>query len=236
MCRRVAAALLSKRHRWRDRVRGSRFVRHYGAVFEGFVDGRQWFVLVDLGVEAVCGVLAALVDLPQQQGSGCAALKIVMVAVTAAYAAAVAALRPSNTPMDAVAVSSNAAMGAAVAVAVLLLGPGVGAQLVFAQGIVAVATAVLPLVVFVLSRRAQRRVLALLRYGARHQVPSDGLSCDSDSGVSLMDLPAAMPDDGGGDLMLCLGETGSTEPTDQQEDAEEMLLHSESSISVLDGN
>jgi hypothetical protein len=99
-----------------------------------------------------------------------------MVAMTAAYAAAVAALRPSNTAMDTVAVSSNAAMGAAVAVAVLLLDPGVGAQLAFAQGIVAVATALLPLVVFVLSGRARRRVLALLRYGARHQVPSGGLS------------------------------------------------------------
>ena len=70
VCRRALAALQSERCHWRDRVHGSRFTRHYGAVFEGFVGGRQWFVLVDLSVEAVCGVLGALVDLPTQQGSG----------------------------------------------------------------------------------------------------------------------------------------------------------------------
>jgi hypothetical protein len=171
VCRRGAVALLSRRHRWRDRVRGSLFVLHYGAVFEGFIDGRQWFVLVDLGMEAVCGVLGALVDLPTQQGSRCFALKVAMVAVAVAYAAAVAALRPSNTAMDAAVTAVNAAMGAAVAVAVLLLSPDVGAQLSFAQGIAALATAVLPLAVFVLSGRARRRVVALLRCGARGETP-----------------------------------------------------------------
>ena len=113
---------------------------------------------------AFATLLGALVDLPQQQGSGCAALKIAMVAVTAAYAIALALLRPSNTPQDAVVVSVNAAMGAAVAIAVLL-SPTVGAELAFAQGIAAVSTAVLPLLVVVLSGRALRWLRELLQRG-----------------------------------------------------------------------
>jgi hypothetical protein len=123
VCRRVVAALLSRRHHWRDRVRGSRFVRHYGVVFEEFAEGRQWFVLADLGVEAVCGVLGALVELPQQQGSSCAALKIAMVAVMAASVAALALLRPFNALVHAAVFAVNATIGAAVAVSVLLLPP-----------------------------------------------------------------------------------------------------------------
>ena len=165
VCTPVSRLLLSRRHDWADRVAGSQFVRHYGAVFEEFVGGRQWFVLVDLSVEAVCGVLGALVDLPTQQGSGCASLKIAMVAVTAAYAVALALLRPSNTLQDAVLVSVNAMMGASVAVAVLLLRPDVGAKLAFVQGIAAVLTAVLPLFVVVLSGRALRWLRDLLQRG-----------------------------------------------------------------------
>jgi hypothetical protein len=102
-------------------------------------------------------VLGALVDLPQQQGSGCAALKIAMVAVTAAYAVAFAVLRPSNTRMDAAVTALNAVIGAAVAVVVLLQGPGAGVQLAFTQGMTAVVTAMLPAMAVGLSRRAPWR-------------------------------------------------------------------------------
>jgi hypothetical protein len=44
-----------------------------------------------------------------------------------------------------------------------------------------------------------------------------------------------MPDDGRGDLLLCLGETGNPELSDQHEDAEETLLQSDSG-SVIDGD
>jgi hypothetical protein len=113
-----------------------------------------------------------------------------MVVVTAVYAAAVALLRPSNTLMDAALVSVNAAMGAAVAVAVLLLSPGVGAELAFAQGIAAVSTAVLRLLVVVLSGRALRRVHRLLSWrvtgpqAARSSCWTSS-SSSSDAGCSL---------------------------------------------------
>jgi hypothetical protein len=129
-------------------------------VFEGFVDGRQWFVLVDLGVEAVCGVLGALVDLSEQHGSRCATLKIAMVAVTAAYAAAVAALRPSNTMHDAVLGYGNAAVGVAASVAVLL-SPTLGPSFAYAQGITAVVLAVASFAAVMVSGRILRRFVAL---------------------------------------------------------------------------
>jgi hypothetical protein len=84
-------------------------------------------------------------------------------------------LRPSNTLQDAMLVSVNAAMGASVAVAVLLLSPGVGAELAFAQGIAAVSTAVFPLLVVVLSGRALRWLRNLLQRGNVPLEPS--LSC-----------------------------------------------------------
>jgi hypothetical protein len=84
-----------------------------------------------------------------------------MVAVTVTYAVALAVLRPSNTPMDAAVTAVNAGMGAAVAIVVLLQGPGVGAQLAFAQGIFAVCTAVFPALAMVLSGRARRRLVGL---------------------------------------------------------------------------
>jgi hypothetical protein len=191
-CRGVLAALQSRRHRWRDCVRGSRFVRRYGAVFEEFVGGRQWFVLVDVSTEAVCGVLGALVDLPTQQGSGCAALKIAMVAVTLAYAAAVAVLRPSNTLMGSLIVSVNALAGVAGSVAVLL-SPTLGPRVVLAQGAVAVILVLPPLVDLVLSGRALRRLRGLLgRMVDEQHLASLGSSSDSFGVDGTSSLAAVM--------------------------------------------
>jgi hypothetical protein len=219
--------LLSRRHRWAAVVAGSLFVRHYGAVFEGFVDGRQWFLLVDLGTEVVCGVLGALVGLPSQQGTGCAALKIAMVAVTVTYAVALAVLRPSNTLMDAAVTAVNAGMGAAVAIVVLLQGPGIGAQLMFAQGIFAVCTALLPSVVFVLTGLGQRR----LPCG-----PPGRSSSDVDEGDSPRHSPAEVSDDGSAALLLLyLGEIECREPAELV-DAEDMpLLCNSSTGDIGDG-
>ena len=154
-------------------------MRHYGAVFEGFVDGRQWFVLVDLSTEVVCGALGALVGLPQQQGSGCAALKIAMVAVTLAYAAAVAVLRPSNTLMGSLTASVNALAGVAGSVAVLF-SPTLGPRVVLAQGAVAVILVLPPLVDLVLSGRALRRLRGLVgRMVDEQHLASLGSSSDS---------------------------------------------------------
>jgi hypothetical protein len=167
-------------------------VRRYGAVFEEFVGGRQWFVLVDLSTEAVCGVLGALVGLPQQQGSGCAALKIAMVLVTLAYAAAVAVLRPSSTLMGSVIVSVNALAGVAGSVAVLL-SPTLGPRVVLAQGAVAVILVLPPLVDLVLSGRALRRLRGLVgrRVDEQH-LASVGSSSDSFGVDGASSLAAVM--------------------------------------------
>jgi hypothetical protein len=130
--------LLSRRHDWADRVAGSQFVRHYGAAFEGFVDGRQWFVLVDLGTEVVCGVLGALVGLPQQQLVMCATLKIAMVAVTVAYAIVIFVLRPSGLLIESAKLSGSVAVLAVAGSVAVLLSPALGPRFVLAQGIVAV--------------------------------------------------------------------------------------------------
>jgi hypothetical protein len=115
--------------------------------------------------------MGAMVDLPQQQGSGCAALKIAMVVAAATYAGAVAVLRPSNTSIDAVATGVNAVIGVTVAVFVLFLSPSVGVQLAFAQGVVAVLAVVLPLLTALLSGRALRGVHALFTQKCPRHTP-----------------------------------------------------------------
>jgi hypothetical protein len=115
---------------------------------------------VDLSVEAVCGVLGALVDLPTQQGSGCAALKIAMVAVTGPYAVALALLRPSNTLQDAVLGYCNAVVAVAASVAVLL-SPTLGPSFAYAQGILAVVLAVASFSALLVSGRMLRRLVVL---------------------------------------------------------------------------
>jgi hypothetical protein len=179
-CRFVCAQLQSRRYRWRDREGRSRFVRRYGAVFAEFADGFHWFILVELSVEAACGVLGGLVYLPTQQSSECFALKIAMVAVQGAIAIAFAVLRPSNTTLHTMAVLSNSVMGAAVAASVLLLSPELSAQLVFAQGIAAVSAALLSVVVLVLSGRARQTLRGFWEGAtrAKHVVPP---GCSSDS-------------------------------------------------------
>ena len=102
----------------------------------------------------------ALVGLPQQQGSGCAALKIAMVLVTLAYAAVVAALRPSNTLQDTVLGYGNAVVGVAASVAVLL-SPTLGPSFAYAQGIVAVVLAAASFAALVVSGRIPRRFVEL---------------------------------------------------------------------------
>jgi hypothetical protein len=136
--------LLSQRCGWQDRARGSGFVRHYGALFEDHVGGRHWFIVVDLSAELLMGLLGALVGLPQQQATRCAWLRAAAVAVTASFLLAVALLRPSNRLLDAAVMTSNAAVGAAGAVAVLV-SADVGPSFALAQGIVAAASVLLSL-------------------------------------------------------------------------------------------
>jgi uncharacterized membrane protein len=100
------------------------------------------------------------VDLPQEQGSDCAALKIAMVVVTVTYAAAVAVLQPSNTLLDSVILVSNAAVGTAGNVAVLF-SPSLGPRFVLAQGIVAVVLVGSSFAALVFSGRMWRRLIAL---------------------------------------------------------------------------
>jgi hypothetical protein len=148
-------AALSRRARWRDRISGSGFVSHYGATFDAYGGGRQWFIVVDLCTEVVAGVCGALVYVPQQQGSRCAALKIAMVAVSVLYLAAVAVLRPANTALDAFITSSNASVAAVVSV-VVALSAEVAPTFALAQGVVASATSVASLAAVVYSGRLAR--------------------------------------------------------------------------------
>ena len=144
-------AALSRRARWRDRISGSGFVSHYGATFDAYGGGRQWFIVVDLCTEAVAGVCGALVYVPQQQGSRCAALKIAMVAVSVLYLAAVAVLRPANTALDAFVTASNASVADQSRTA-----RKHGATFALAQGVVASATSVASLAAVVYSGRLAR--------------------------------------------------------------------------------
>jgi hypothetical protein len=141
----VLRLLLSRRCGWGDRARGSGFVRHYGALFEEHVGGRQWFVVVDLSAEVLMGLLGALVGLPQQHATRCAGLKAAAVAVTASFLLAVLALRPSNKLLDAALTTSNAAVGFGSAVAVLV-SADLGPSFALAQGIFAAGSVVLSLV------------------------------------------------------------------------------------------
>jgi hypothetical protein len=158
--------LLSQRCGWRDRARGSGFVRHYGALFEEHVGGRQWFVAVDLSAEVLMGLLGALVGLPQQQVTRCQGLKAASVGVTASFLLAVVSLRPSNKLLDAVITTSNAAVGAAGAVAVLV-SADVGPPFALAQGIFAAASVLLSLGELHSAGRALRWLWAAVRGRAR---------------------------------------------------------------------
>jgi hypothetical protein len=243
VCHRLLVRLVSRRHCWCDRVNGSRFVRHYGAVFKEFVEGRQWFILLDLSVEALCGVLGALVDLPQQQDSGCAGLKIAMVVVTAGNAAAVAVLRPSNTPVSTVMVSINAAMGFAAAVAVLL-SPSVGEELAFAQGIAAVSSTALPVAALVLSGRARQRLRSLLVSSSDEELtvpPEWSLGDDSPQQLLIGAAGADTVDvDGDASLgcLLCAGDKEQTASESPRVDGivrEASILPPETDVCVSSG-
>ena len=119
-------------------------MRHYGALFEDHVGGRQWFVVVDLSAEVLMGLLGALVGLPQQHATRCAGLKAASVGVTASFLLAVVLLLPSNKLLDAAVTTSNAAVGAAGAVAVLV-SADLGPSFALAQGIFAAASVLLSL-------------------------------------------------------------------------------------------
>ena len=83
-----------------DAVRGSEFVRRYGALFARYRGGRHWFVAVEAVHQVLLGVVRGTVGVAALGGS-CAAPVGAAVAVAAAMLAAVALLRPYNTLLEA---------------------------------------------------------------------------------------------------------------------------------------
>ena len=107
---------LSSRWEWADRRRARGFVKRWGALFDAYGKGRQWFGVVELGASIAAAVLAGLVPLDRGDGAVCQDLQVVSAVAAVAFLASVVLLRPYGAPMDERLAKGNAAATAASSV------------------------------------------------------------------------------------------------------------------------
>jgi hypothetical protein len=126
-----------------DAVRGSEFVRRYGALFARYRGGRHWFVAVEAVHQVLLGVVRGTVGVAALGGS-CAAPVAAAVAVAAVMLAAVALLRPYNTLLEACVGNAELALLLLGCVLILSVGGVATARFLEAEMCVGIVAALLP--------------------------------------------------------------------------------------------
>jgi hypothetical protein len=144
---------------WRDVTAGSRFTARFGKLFEAYSPSRHSFLVFDLFMSALTGVLGSLMpDSP----AACHSVLVLMCVLAGVYALALALLRPYSGRLDTV---------LAITVAVCGFGQSVMAVLDLSAEVAATSAAVVYvsllsvaqfIVHVLLSSRAHRRLPFLL--------------------------------------------------------------------------
>ncbi|CUG89473.1 membrane-associated protein, putative [Bodo saltans] len=113
----VVEVLVAERVKWVSQRREARvYYRHFGAVFEGYVGGRTWFVWIEMGTGLAYGVLTGF---EPSTDAGCRAQLWVNFVLSVAILAS-AALWPYNGLLWNLNYALNAAVMMAVAVLMVL--------------------------------------------------------------------------------------------------------------------
>jgi hypothetical protein len=95
---------------WSDSAVGSRFVEEYGLLFCMFTAGRHWYVVVELAIGAVCGVIGGTIPAAADSGASvCVPQRVALVVVAVVELLLVLLLRPPNTRLRTAAMLTNSA-------------------------------------------------------------------------------------------------------------------------------
>ena len=143
---------------WTDSVPGSRFVEGYGLLFCNFTAGRHWYIVVELAIGAVCGVIGGTVPANSSGSANCLPQRVALVVVAIVEFLLLLLLRPSNTRLGTAAMLTNCAAFFASAILVLANQRAAGTVAVVGVAVVVATSATTLAAQFALGRTLPLRI------------------------------------------------------------------------------